>query len=141
MTENELFYTVLMAETCAEVFVMASKENSLDMKEFAMVCLNNDYISDIYFAKGKAYKWWAEGYCLQDIMSRLGELNAIVTTNKKYNMEALYWIGYLYGYWACWGIDSASDIWKYAPFDEVMIHYPAYHTVDIEKAIELFKRD
>lgn len=136
MTDTEFMFTTSMASKCADAFVKASREYSLDMREFSRICLNTPNISNIYFSKNMGYKWWSVNYCLQDIMDRVVDtVGEVPITSEEYYVEALFWVGYLYGYWACWGVNTAPEIWKYAPFDKAMMKYQPYHTVSIKEAI------
>lgn len=53
--------------------------------------------------------------------------------------EVLYWAGYVYRYWHyCTGEDS-KQIYKQANARTMSITYLAFHTLDVEQAIERLK--
>lgn len=54
----------------------------------------------------------------------------------KYNQEAMYWAGYLYRYFAYTYELSSKQVYKLLPLKEVVRAYLAYHTMDVQVAIE-----
>ena len=54
----------------------------------------------------------------------------------KYNQNAMYWVGYLYRYFAYTYDLSSKQVYKLLPLKEVIKTYLPYHTMDIEMAIE-----
>ena len=50
--------------------------------------------------------------------------------------EILYWIGYLYRYWACSRGEKSRGIYRQAPAKTMLRNYMALHSVDPEIAIE-----
>lgn len=54
----------------------------------------------------------------------------------KYNQEAMYWTGYLYRYMAYTYELSSKQVYKLLPLKEVVRAYLAYHTMDVQVAIE-----
>ena len=54
----------------------------------------------------------------------------------RYSGEELYWMGYLYRYWAYVSEMSSSRIYSIASARELRPLYAAYHTLDPEMAIE-----
>lgn len=139
---SEFHYPAFTGRVCGSVFTKAYKEYKLDMYEFAKTCLTEDFITCSYFHKDCSYNWWFDTYCMQDLYCRLEMLGKVKRYSKDPDLDinGVYWGGYMYGYWAC-KYGNPEDIWRCAPFDEVMKCYPAYHTVDPEESIYLFKRD
>jgi len=66
-------------------------------------------------------------------------LNLPVRTEERKNTDALYWIGYMYRYWACLGENSRLII-QQAPVDQAYMMYPGYHTLSVPEAIRMFKK-
>lgn len=58
---------------------------------------------------------------------------------EKYNPEVLYWIGYLYRYWACSRNERSRKIYRQAPAKTMKRNYMAFHTLDPEMAIDDLK--
>ncbi len=54
----------------------------------------------------------------------------------KFGSEELYWIGYLYRYWAYITEKSSKQIYKTVKPDELQKMYFPYHSLDPEQAIE-----
>ena len=58
---------------------------------------------------------------------------------KCFHVDVLFWMGYLYRYWASLGVPS-KEIIKIAPFDKVLERY-VWHTLDIIDVIEQFYKE
>ena len=54
----------------------------------------------------------------------------------KYNQEIIYWIGYIYRYWAYVYEYSSKRIYKIVNADAMKKLYKTYHTMDPKKAID-----
>lgn len=54
----------------------------------------------------------------------------------KFGREELYWIGYIYRYWAYITARSSKHIYKMVKPDELRKLYFPYHSLDAEQAIE-----
>ena len=55
---------------------------------------------------------------------------------EKYTEDELYWIGYVYRYWAYFYGMSSSVIYRIAPASKMRQVYPAYHSLDPAMAAE-----
>jgi len=58
-------------------------------------------------------------------------------TGERKNTDALYWIGYMYRYWACLG-EKSNVIIQHAPVEQAYMMYPGYHTLAVPEAIRMF---
>ena len=77
-------------------------------------------------------QWMGEEYLLEE----LSDEKALTTDGEKYSTEMLYWIGYIYRYWACSRHESSKKIYRYAPAKTMKRNYLMFHTVDPEIAID-----
>ncbi|MBR4474067.1 MAG: hypothetical protein IKS55_10565 [Oscillospiraceae bacterium] len=77
-------------------------------------------------------QWMGEEYLLDELKDE----KVLSTTGEKYNPEVLYWIGYLYRYWACSRKEKSRKIYRRAPAKTMKRNYPAFHTFDPELAID-----
>lgn len=77
-------------------------------------------------------QWMGEEYLLEEVMDEI-KLNS---TGEKYSPEVLYWIGYLYRYWACSRNEKSKRIYRLAPAKTMNRNYMAFHTFDPEIAID-----
>jgi hypothetical protein len=77
-------------------------------------------------------QWMGEEYLLDELKDEK-DLNVV---GEKYNSDVLYWIGYLYRYWACSRKESSRKIYRYAPAKTMKRNYLAFHTLDPEIAID-----
>ena len=58
------------------------------------------------------------------------------TAGETYDPEVLYWIGYLYRYWACYRHVSSKAIFRTAPAKTMKRNYQPFHTLDPDVAID-----
>ena len=80
-------------------------------------------------------QWMGEEYLLEE----LAEEKSLTREGEKFNPEILYWIGYLYRYWACSRKESSKKIYHLAPAKTMKRNYLAFHTFDPEIAIDDLK--
>jgi hypothetical protein len=57
--------------------------------------------------------------------------------SKRKSTEALFWLGYVYRYWAWLGTPS-KEIIEIAPVERAYMLYEGFHTLDVKEAIRLF---
>ena len=77
-------------------------------------------------------QWMGEEYLLDE----LSEEKELSREGEKYSTETLYWIGYLYRYWACSRNERSKKIIRQAPAKTMKRNYMAFHTFDPEIAID-----
>lgn len=77
-------------------------------------------------------QWMGEEY----LMDELKDEKKLDTDGEKYPPEVLYWIGYLYRYWACTRGEKSKRIYRQAPAKTMKRNYMAFHTFDPEVAID-----
>ena len=77
-------------------------------------------------------QWMGEEYLLDE----LADEKKLSTEGEKYNPEVLYWIGYLYRYWACSRNEKSRKIYRQAPAKTMKRNYMAFHTFDPDLAID-----
>ena len=80
-------------------------------------------------------QWMGEEY----LMEELEDEKKLSTEGEKYSPEVLYWIGYLYRYWACTRNEPSRKIYRQAPAKTMKRNYLAFHTFDPEVAIDDLK--
>ena len=56
--------------------------------------------------------------------------------SKKYSIEEMHWIGYIYRYWACISDKSSKQIYKMLKPDQLKKLFFPYHSLDPAQAIE-----
>ena len=78
------------------------------------------------------YQCMGEEYLLEELVD---EKN-ISAAGEKYDPEVLYWIGYIYRYWACYRNTSSKEIYRYAPAKTMKRNYLLFHTLDPDVAID-----
>ena len=77
-------------------------------------------------------QWMGEEYLLDE----LKEEKDLNREGEKYDPEILYWIGYVYRYWACSRDEKSKRIYRYAPAKTMRRNYMSFHTLDPEAAID-----
>ena len=77
-------------------------------------------------------QWMGEEYLLDELKDE----KDLSVVGEKYNLDVLYWIGYLYRYWACSRKESSRKIYRYASAKTMKRNYLAFHTLDPEIAID-----
>ena len=77
-------------------------------------------------------QWMGEEYLLDELKDETG----LQSTGEKYSPEVLYWIGYLYRYWACSRNEKSKRIYRWAPAKTMKRNYMAFHTFDPDIAID-----
>lgn len=80
-------------------------------------------------------QWMGEEYLLDELKDE----KVLSTEGEKYAPEVLYWIGYLYRYWACSRNEKSKKIYRKAPAKTMKRNYLAFHTLDPDIAIEDLK--
>ena len=53
--------------------------------------------------------------------------------------DVLFWIGYMYRYWAFMG-ESSKEIIEQVPVVRALWVYPGYHTLAVAEAVRMFKK-
>lgn len=82
-------------------------------------------------------QWAGKSYilsCMQDEY-----LSVLTKGGVIYDKERLYWIGYIYRYWALYTGESSQEIYKQAPAKKMNVIYLMYHTMSPKLAIDKLK--
>ena len=77
-------------------------------------------------------QWMGEEYLIDELKDE----KTLGTDGEKYSPEVLYWIGYLYRYWACTRGERCRRIYRQAPAKTMKRNYTAFHTFDPDVAID-----
>ena len=77
-------------------------------------------------------QWMGEEYLIDELKDE----KKLDTDGEKYSPEVLYWIGYVYRYWACTRGEKSKRIYRQAPAKTMKRNYMAFHTLDPEVAID-----
>ncbi len=117
--QAELFeLSVTLYSTSSEIFVKRFMYSKI-VKEFdkEMFLDGNKTINDIFVELDEQYGKSSYG-------------------SKRYNRNAMYWVGYLYRLFAFTYEISSRRAYKLLPLKEVIESYDAYHTLNVSQAIE-----
>jgi hypothetical protein len=77
-------------------------------------------------------QWMGEEY----LIDGLGDERALDTEGERHSPEVLYWIGYLYRYWACARGERSRRIYRQAPAKTMRRNNMAFHALDPDVAID-----
>lgn len=77
-------------------------------------------------------QWMGEEYLLDELKDE----KKLSTEGEKYAPEVLYWIGYIYRFWACTRGERSRTIYRQAPAKTMKRNYMAFHTFDPDVAID-----
>ena len=77
-------------------------------------------------------QWMGEEYLIDELKDE----KKLDKDGEKYSPEVLYWIGYLYRYWACTRGERSKRIYRQAPAKTMKRNYMAFHTFDPDVAID-----
>ena len=77
-------------------------------------------------------QWMGEEYLLEE----LEDEKELRVEGEKYSSDVLYWIGYLYRYWAISRGKRSKRIYRQAPAKTMKRNYPAFHTFDPDVTID-----
>lgn len=123
-----------LCEMQAQLFVQ-SQEKGYASEAFMKAFMNSDVAKDLDMPFH--HMQWAGAHYL---MSRLeDEHTDKLTQGECYDIETLYWAGYLYRYWHIYTGESSREIFKQAPAKTMRIVYLMYHTMSPEMAIDRLK--
>lgn len=103
----------------------------LDSKKFVDAFMNSfaaSQLDEIWSFE----QWAGEEYLMGELLDEIAVPSA---EDFLYN-EVLYWAGYLYRYWHYYKNISSKDMYTIADIDYLNQVYPAYHTLDVEMAID-----
>lgn len=78
------------------------------------------------------YQWMGEEYLLEELADELD----LETEGERYDKEVLYWIGYIYRYWACLRKEKSRKIYRIASAKTMKRNYMMFHTFAPELAID-----
>lgn len=123
-----------LCEMQAELFVQ-SQEKGYASESFIKAFMNSDVAEDLDMPFN--HMQWAGTHYL---MSRMEEEHANeLVRGECYDIETLYWAGYLYRYWHIYKGESSREIYRQASAKTMRIVYLMYHTMSPEMAIERLK--
>jgi len=77
-------------------------------------------------------QWMGEEYLLDELTDE----KKLSKEGEKYSPEVLYWIGYIYRYWACSRNEKSKKIYRHAPAKTMKRNYAAFHSFDPSIAID-----
>ena len=111
-----------------------SVKNGYDSKEFIKSFMNSETArqldSDYNFLQ-----WAGEEY----ILDQLTEEKEIMQNGNTYDINTIYWIGYIYRYWHYHYNETSKNIYKQADEEVMKRNYFVFHTFDPIVAIEDLK--
>ena len=124
-------FQLKLCDIQGRLFVLASTYAS---ESFIREFMNSEVAAHLDSPYNKL-QWMGEEYLLEE----LEEENDLCLDGEKYPTEMMYWIGYLYRYWAISRNESSRKIYRQAPARTMKRNYLMFHTLDPEAAIDDLK--
>lgn len=123
-----------LCEMQAQLFVQ-SQEKGYASEAFINAFMKSDVAEDLDMPFN--HMQWAGTHYL---MSRMEEEHTNnLNKGECYDIETLYWAGYLYRYWHIYTGESSREILKQASAKTMRVVYLMYHTMSPEMAIDRLK--
>ncbi len=122
-----------LCDTQGKLFEL-SKEYGYNSEMFIKSFMTSDVSADM--DKDFHHVQWAGK---EYIMSRMEDELPLVKDANCFDIETLYWIGYIYRYWNIYTGESSKTIYKQAPAKLMQTVYLMYHTMSPELAIDRLK--
>lgn len=77
-------------------------------------------------------QWMGEEYLLDELKDE----KKLSPAGETYSSEVLYWIGYIYRFWAISRNEESKKIYRRAPAKTMKRNYSVFHTFDPDIAID-----
>ena len=84
------------------------------------------------------FQWMGEEYLLEELLDETGGISA---SGDLYDREVMYWCGYVYRYWHYYTGEPSKEIYRIADAERMNRCWPAFHTLDVEMAIDDLRSD
>lgn len=95
----------------------------------------NSEVAEHLDSRFNKLQWMGEEYLIEELRDE----KDLSTDGDRYAADVLYWIGYLYRYWACTRNESSKKIYRQAPAKTMKRNYLVFHTFDPDIAIDDLK--
>lgn len=82
-------------------------------------------------------QWAGEEYILEELNDEAGGLKK---AGKAYNLEVMYWAGYIYRYWHYYAGECSREIYKIADAETMNDCWLGFHTFDAARYF-IFSKD
>ncbi len=113
-----------------------SKEMGYDSEVFIREFMRSNIAKDLD-SDFNHMQWAGKAYIMERIQDELTD--KITQGNEIYDREVLYWMGYVYRCWHYYTGETSKEIYRQALAKTMKATYLAYHTLDVEMAIDRLK--
>lgn len=113
-----------------------SREKGYNSEAFIAAFMTSQ-IADDLDADFNHVQWAGKEYVMDRIERELKD--KLVKGGEIYDIETLYWTGYLYRQWHYYTGEKSKDIYKQAKAKRMCSLYYPYHTMSVEMAIDRIK--
>lgn len=134
MAKNLTFQERQLCDIQGRLFELALK-NGYDCPEFIRVFMNSQAaaaLDDTY----DRLQWAGEEYILEELEE---ESKGLKKAGTVYDIEVMYWAGYVYRYWHYYTHENSRDIYEIANAQTMNECWLGFHTLDVEMAIDDLK--
>lgn len=125
---NGLFLCKYQAKTFVESLSYDASSSAMFIKRFM-----NSQVGKRFDKHSPLFEANSEQELIDEVNA---EYNNKVYGKEKYTKDEIYWIGYIYRYWAYTTDFSSKYIYKIIPVQELVKLYYPYHTLDPADAID-----
>ena len=115
-----------------EMSVARSLDSATFVRAFMLSAIAKDLDSTFNYMQ-----WAGKEYIMERILDELGA--ELQTGGEVYDLETMYWAGYIYRYWHYYTGETSKEIYKQAPVKTMRVTFLAYHTMSAEMAIDRLK--
>lgn len=126
----------VVCEVQGKLFEMALSKG-YDCRQFIELFMNSRIAMDLDLVFNK-YQWMGEEYLMEEFCD---EATDIPKAGITYSREMMYWCGYIYRYWHYYTDETSAEIYKTANAEMMNMCWPAYHTLDVEFAIDRIREN
>lgn len=121
---------LLLAKFQGDLFEKSVEYLNCSSKYFVKKYMNSDIVKHIDYSS-----FLYESRDIYNVLDELKNETNLSVGKNKIPQNVMYWIGYLYRYWSYLYNVSSRFLFKVIKTEELVKLYEAYHSLDIEEAI------
>lgn len=117
------------AQMQGDLFALSAKKG-LDSEKFIKSYMNSQIVKRFDSLYDRA-QWNGEYYLMDELQKEYPD----IPNGAAWDIDAMYWIGYIYRYWHCLTNTKSREIYEIADAPKMLAEYPAGHTMSEENCI------
>ena len=104
-----------------------------DSKSFIKAFMTSSVAEDLDSVYNRM-QWAGEEYLLEELVAEKRDF--LITSNKQFGRDMMFWIGYIYRYWHYYKNENSKAIYRIAPAEIMEHNYLMFHTMSPEMTID-----